>query len=72
MFILLLEIKGKIKMKLITCLLKNNICISKAEARRIIHQGSVSIDDKLINNEDIIVNVGERIKIGKNREIVVF
>jgi tyrosyl-tRNA synthetase len=55
-------------MKIIRFLIKQNVCYSTAEAKRLIHSGLVSIDNKLVNNEDIILEVGSMVDAGKNHK----
>jgi tyrosyl-tRNA synthetase len=65
-----IKIRGK-KLKLIDLLSKVKLVTSKSEARRLISQGGVKIDDKIIKewNREIMIKSGIIIQAGKRRFI---
>lgn len=57
-------------MKLLNFLIKEKTCRSMAEAKRLVLQGSISINNVLINNQDINLNNNDKIKVGKNKNFI--
>jgi tyrosyl-tRNA synthetase len=57
----------KQKSSIIDILLDSGLTDSKNEARRLINQGGVSLDGERLDKEDIIVDKGGILKVGKRR-----
>ncbi|PIS30418.1 tyrosine--tRNA ligase [Candidatus Saganbacteria bacterium CG08_land_8_20_14_0_20_45_16] len=57
------------EVKLIDLLLTIKLVTSKAEAKRLIHQGGVSVDGVVINDENAMLNINETrtIRVGKRK-----
>ena len=52
------------KKTLLSVLTEQSLCVSKSEARRLIAQGSVKIDDVTVISGNVLVDVGSEVTVG--------
>lgn len=57
-------------MKIFDFLINNKICKSKAETKRLFYQKAIFINDNVINNQDYILNNEDKIRVGKNKNLI--
>jgi len=63
-----IELENYQSMNIVDLLVATSLCTSKSEARRLVEQGGVSVDDKKITSPGEVINIDKQIVIKKGKK----